>query len=82
MLRAENRDSVAFEAAKKRLIDAYQKNHTLFATEELSNTVANTSNLYEENGTIYIVSTWLNGQTFADAKIDTLHDCIALLLRE
>ena len=80
MLRAENRDSMAFEEAKKRLIDAYQKNHTLFATEELSNTVANTSNLYEENGTIYIVSTWLNGQTFADAKIDTLHDCIALVL--
>lgn len=80
MLRAENRDSMAFEEVKKRLIDAYQKNHTLFATEELSNTVANTSNLYEENGTIYIVSTWLNGQTFADAKIETLHDCIALVL--
>lgn len=80
MLRADDRDSAAFEAAKKRLIDAYQKNHTLFAAEELSNTVANTSNLYEENETIYIVSTWLNGQTFADAKIETLHDRIALVL--
>lgn len=79
-LQAEDRDSAAFEAAKKRLIDAYQKNHTLFATEELTNTVVNTSNLYEENGTIYIVSTWLNGQTFADTQIKTLHDCIALVL--
>ena len=26
------------------------------------------------------MSTWLNGQTFADAKIETLHDCIALVL--
>ncbi|MBQ9008347.1 MAG: AAA family ATPase [Clostridia bacterium] len=66
--------------AKNRLTDAYLKNHALFATEELSNTVANTSNLYEQNGTIYIVSTWLNGQTFADAEISTLHDCIALVL--
>lgn len=79
-LHAEARDSAAFETAKKRLIEAYQKNHMLFATEELSNTVANASNLYEENGTIYIVSTWLNGQTFADAEIKTLHDCIALVL--
>ena len=80
MLRAEDRDSAAFEGAKQRLIDAYQKNHALFATEELSNTVSNTSNLYEEHGTIYIVSTWLNGKTFADAEIKTLHDCIALVL--
>lgn len=80
VLSADDRDSAAFKAAKKRLIDAYQKNHELFATEELSNTVANTSNLYEENGTIYIVTTWLNGQTFAYAKIATLHDCIALVL--
>ena len=79
-LHAEERDSAAFEAAKNRLINAYQKNHVLFATEDLSNAVANTSNLHEENGTIYIVSTWLNGQIFAGAEIKTLHDCIALLL--
>ena len=79
-LHADERDSAAFEAAKRRLIEAYQTNHTLFAAEELTNTVANTSNLYEENGTVYIVSTWLNGQTLADAQIDSLHDCIALML--
>lgn len=79
-LHVEDRDSAAFEAAKKRMVETYQKNQTLFTTEELSNTVANTSNLYEEYGTIYIVSTWLNGQTFADAKIETLHDYIALVL--
>ena len=80
ILRADDRDSAAFEAAKKRFIDAYQKNARLFAAEELSNTVANTSNLHEENGTVYIVSAWLNGQTFADAEIKTLHDCVALVL--
>lgn len=80
VLHAEDRDTASFEAAKARLTDAYQKNHLLFATDELANAVANTSNLYTENGTIYIVSTWLNGQTFADTNKETLHDCIALVL--
>ncbi len=80
MLLAEDRDRAAFELAKKRFIDAYQKNHMLFMTDELSNNVSNTSNLYEKNGTIYIVSTWINGQNFADTKAETLHDCIALML--
>ena len=79
-LRAEEKDSAAFEAAKSRIIGAYQKNHELFMTAALTNTVANTSNLYEENGTVYIVSTWMNGQTFADVQTETLHDCIALVL--
>lgn len=79
-LQAEEKDCAAFESAKKCIVEAYQKNHALFMTAALTNTVVNTSNLYEENGTIYIVSTWLNGQTFADAKIKTLHDCIALTL--
>lgn len=78
-LLAQEQDCTAFEAAKKRVIEAYQKNHALFATEELTNTIVNTSNLYEENGTVYIVSVWLNGQTFADARMETLHDCIALV---
>ena len=79
-LHAEEKDSAAFEAAKHRIMDAYQKNHELFMQAALTNTVANTSNLYEENGTVYIVSTWLNGQTFADVQFETLHDCIALVL--
>lgn len=79
-LQAEEKDCTSFESAKRRIIEAYQKNHALFMTADLTNTVVNTSNLYEENGTIYIVSTWLNGQTFADAEIKTLHDCIALIL--
>ena len=79
-LHAGEKDSAAFEAAKSRLVEAYQKNHELFMTSDQTNTVANISNLYENNGTIYIVSTWLNGQTFADAKVETLHDCIALVL--
>lgn len=79
-LRAEEKDSAAFDAAKSRIIEAYQKNHELFMADGLTNSVVNTTNLHEEYGSVYIVSTWLNGQTFADAEPETLHDCIALVL--
>ena len=79
-LHAEEKDNAAFEAAKNRLIEAYQKNNALFMTADMTNMVANPSNLYQENGTIYIVSTWLNGQTFTEAETKTLHDRIALVL--
>ena len=79
-LRAEIRDAGAFAAAKERLIAAYQKNHDLFCLPGLTNAVANTSNLYEAYGTVYIVSTYLNGRTFEAFQGDTLHDCISLVL--
>ena len=74
------RDDEAFDAAKKRLIAAYQKNHTLFSLDGLTNTVANTSDIYEENGTVYIVSVFMNGRTFTEYQGDTLHDCVSLLI--
>ena len=74
------RDDEAFDAAKKRLIAAYQKNHALFSLEGLTNAVANTSGIYEENGTVYIVSVYMNGHTFTEYQGDTLHDCVSLLI--
>ena len=79
-LHATKKDSAAYEKAKLRFIEAYQKNHALYMTDTLTNAVSNTSNLYEQNGTVYIVITWLNGQTLADAQPGTLHDCVALAL--
>ncbi len=76
---AEERDARAFAAAKERLIAAYQKNHDLFTTPGLTNTVANTFDIYKENGTVYIVSVYMNGKTFSDFQGETLHDCVALI---
>ena len=74
------RDDEAFDAAKKRLISAYQKNHALFSLEGLTNAIANSSDIYEENGTVYIVSVYMNGRTFTEYQGDTLHDCVSLLI--
>ena len=79
-LRPSARDIDAFDAAKKRLITAYQKNHELFSLDGLTNAIANTSDIYEANGTVYIVSVYMNGRTFAEYQGDTLHDCISLLI--
>ena len=74
------RDEAAFEAAKSRLTEAYQKNHELFMLESLTNAVTNTSDIYRANGTVYIVSVYMNGRTFAEEQGETLHDCVSLLL--
>jgi len=73
------RDAQTFAAAKERLIAAYQKNHDLFTIDGLTNTIANTSDIYQENDTVYIVSVYMNGKTFSDFQGETLHDCVALI---
>ncbi len=78
-LQPEGRNAQAFTEAKDRLIVAYQKNHDLFTINALTNTVANTSDIYEANGTVYIVSVYMNGKTFMDFQGETLHDCAALI---
>ena len=79
-LTAESRDSQAFAAAKERLIKAYQKNYELFTVNGLTNTVTNTSDIHESNGTIYIVSVYVNGKTLTDFQGDSLHECVSLIL--
>ena len=78
---ADQHDMQAFSAANEQIKVAYQKNHDLFSQDELTNMVANTTNIYEANGTTYIVSVYLNGCTFADYQGKTLHDCISMILR-
>lgn len=78
-LQPESRDAKAFAEAKGRLIAAYQKNHDLFTINALTNTVSNTSDIYEANGTVYIVSVYMNGKTFMDFQGETLHDCATLI---
>ena len=79
-LLAEDRDRDAFKAAQKRMKEAYQRNHDLFVQDALTNAMTNTADLYEAFGTIWIVSTWLNGSTMAEMHPKSLKDCISLVL--
>ena len=78
-LRPDPRDAQAFGEAKKRLTAAYQANPDLFLLGELTNTVSNSCELCEANGTVYVVSVYMNGKTFREYHGDTLHDCVTLI---
>ena len=73
-------DPAAFDAAKNRMTGAYRRNHQLFSLENLTNAVVNTSDIYQANGTVYVVSVYVNGRTFAEYQGETMHDCVSLLL--
>lgn len=79
-LHAEKRDAEAFAEAQRRMRESYQRNHELFMQEEMTNAMTNTVDLYEDYGTIWIVSTWLNGATLAEAHPRTMKDVISLVL--
>lgn len=79
-LTADARDEEAFEARKRRMIDAYRQNHALFSTPALTNAIDNTSDIYLHGGTVYIVSTWSNGETLAARRCESLGECVRLLV--
>ncbi|MBE5807260.1 MAG: hypothetical protein E7317_02845 [Clostridiales bacterium] len=79
-LKAAEKDAGAFSLAKARMVDAYRKNHALAATDGLANAVAYSADIYEANGTVYTVSVYVDGSTFAAHQGDTLHECISLTL--
>lgn len=73
-------DVQTFEQAGERLKQAYQKNHDLFYGCPLTNAVANSCDICRANGSVYVISVFMNGQTFARYQGATLHDCVSLLL--
>ena len=79
-LNVDPRDHAAFGQARERMTTAYQRNHALFSLDGLTNAVANTVDLCEANGTVYIVSVFLNGRTFREYQGETLRDCVSLVL--
>ena len=79
-LTVASEDEERFSLSKERLIAAYRMNQTLFFVGELTNRVTNTADIYEANGTVYIVSVYGNGHTFKEYQGKTLHECISLLL--
>ena len=80
VLRAKQQDEEVFAAAKRKMKDAYLRNHQFFINNELTNTVTNTVDIYEAYGTVWIVSTWLNGSTLENAHPETLKACVSLVL--
>ena len=79
-LAADPGEEERFREKIRRMREAYRLQHELFYTEGLMNSVTGTWNFHEANGTAYVVSLCLNGETLADHTCGSVHECIALLL--
>ena len=79
-LTAEKRDEAAFRMAIRRMEDSCRRNHALFLLPEVTNAVANTADIFSLNGTRYIVTAWMEGETLAQCPPDTARGCAAVTL--
>lgn len=72
-------DSLYFKQCKTKMIDAFNLGNQLFSVSGLTNYTSNTVDIYELNNTLYIVSTYQEGQTLSYQQFTTLKDCISVV---
>lgn len=77
-LQVDQRDEERFYKHKKNMQEAYQLQHDLFYTDTLMNTITNTLNIHEANGTVYIVSTCMDSETLAEHSCGSIYECMSL----
>lgn len=72
-------DGAEFERHKAAFREAAALSNRLFSIGELTNSISNTVDLYEANGTEYVVSTFLNGEPLSVHESATLRECVRLV---
>ena len=72
-------DMAKFEQAKERMRKAYKIGNELFKTDGLTNSIANTYNLYKSNNTVYIVSAYSQGNMLSCNAINSLKEGISIV---
>ena len=76
---AENEKS-RFEEYKERIRKSFDIANAFHQTSGLTNMTSNVYDRYEANNTVYIVSSYTEGNTLADTEIDTLSDAVRTVL--
>jgi len=69
----------AFNEYKEKMIHAFKISNQLFEIDGLTNSVSNTIDIYETNNTIYIVSTYLQGETLNYDNVHSIKECISII---
>lgn len=77
-LTAEEAYIADFQEYVEKMRTAYKVSKELFYTDGLTNLISNTLNLYEANGTVYTVSTWLQGEVLTDKTAKSVKQCISI----
>lgn len=78
MLRPRVSDKQAFEQAKEKMRAEFSQNRALFAAQEAA-AGSLQSKLYEQNGTVYLVSACQQGKTLAECTLHSLQECLGVV---
>lgn len=68
-----------FNRAIAHMQEAFDLGNELFATSGLTNFTSNTVDIYHLNHTVYVVTTYQEGDTLADHNFTSLKDCISIV---
>ena len=75
----DEKDFSAFYKSQTRIIDSFRRNNQLFSNTSLTNSVSNTLDIYEANGTVYIVSSFQAGDILSKENISSLKDAVNIV---
>lgn len=73
-------EKVRFEDYKERIRKTFDIANTFHQTSGLTNLTSNVYDRYEANNTVYIVSSYMEGSTLADAEFETLSAAVRTVL--
>lgn len=72
-------DNEKFNQYKQRLKESFEISNELFTTSGLTNSIANPVDIYETNNTIYIVTSYLEGETISSDMFRSLKECVTVV---
>lgn len=72
-------DNEKFNQYKQRLKESFEISNELFTTSGLTNSIANPVDIYETNNTIYIVTSYLEGETISSDMFRSLKECVIVV---
>lgn len=73
-------ERIRFEEYKERIRKSFDIANEFHQTSGLTNLTSNVYDRYEANNTVYIVSSYMEGSTLADAEFETLSDAVRTVL--
>lgn len=68
-----------FEECKERLRESFKISNELFLISRLSNSIANTVDIYESNNTVYIVTSYVEGMVLSNYEIKSLKAAVKIV---
>lgn len=72
-------DNEKFNHYKQRLKESFEISNELFVTSGLTNSISNPVDIYETNNTIYIVTSYIEGNTISSEMFNSLNDCVTVV---